>query len=38
VGTQIANLPSIRLYEKLGFSLVKSAYVMHRHVPQPENR
>jgi ribosomal protein S18 acetylase RimI-like enzyme len=38
VGTQIANLPSIRLYQKFGFSLVKSAYVMHLHVPQPENR
>jgi ribosomal protein S18 acetylase RimI-like enzyme len=38
VGTQIANLPSIRLYEKFGFSLIKSAYVMHLHVPQPGNR
>lgn len=32
VGTQIANLPSMRLYPKIGFSLIKSAYVMHRHV------
>jgi len=38
VGTQIANLPSIHLYQKLGFSLIKSAYVMHLHVPQPGNR
>jgi GNAT superfamily N-acetyltransferase len=38
VGTQIANLPSIRLYQKLGFSLIKSAYVMHLHLPQPGNR
>lgn len=38
VGTQIANLPSIRLYPKFGFSLVRSAYVMHLHVPQPGNR
>jgi GNAT superfamily N-acetyltransferase len=37
VGTQIANLPSIHLYQKLGFSLVKSAYVMHLHLPQPGN-
>jgi ribosomal protein S18 acetylase RimI-like enzyme len=34
VGTQIANLPSLHLYQKLGFSLVKSAYVMHLHLPQ----
>lgn len=32
VGTQIANVPSIRLYEGLGFSLVKADYCMHRHV------
>jgi GNAT superfamily N-acetyltransferase len=37
VGTQIANLPSLRLYPKFGFSLVKSAYVMHLHVPPPGN-
>lgn len=37
VGTQIANLPSIRLYQKCGFSLIKSAYVMHFHVPPPGN-
>ena len=31
VGTQISNVPSIRLYEKLGFRIVKSQYVLHRH-------
>lgn len=31
VGTQVANTPSIRLYEKLGFSLRKSQYVLHKH-------
>jgi ribosomal protein S18 acetylase RimI-like enzyme len=38
VGTQIANLPSMRLYQKIGFSLIKSAYVMHRHVLPQGNR
>jgi dTDP-4-amino-4,6-dideoxy-D-galactose acyltransferase len=33
VGTQIANVPSVRLYEKLGFSLAASEYVLHKHVP-----
>ncbi len=32
VGTQIANTPSIRLYERLGFSMMRSQYVLHRHV------
>ncbi|GIX47105.1 MAG: hypothetical protein KatS3mg131_1316 [Candidatus Tectimicrobiota bacterium] len=32
VGTQAANIPSVRLYERLGFTLVRSAYVMHWHV------
>ena len=31
VGTQIANVPSIRLYTKLGFAFSKSAYVLHLH-------
>lgn len=31
VGTQIANVPSIRLYTKLGFVLSKSSYVLHLH-------
>lgn len=31
VGTQIANLPSIRLYTKLGFAFARSHYVLHAH-------
>ena len=31
VGTQIANVPSIRLYEKLGFTVASSAYTFHYH-------
>lgn len=31
VGTQIANVPSIRLYEKLGFKMYDSSYVFHYH-------
>ena len=31
VGTQIANVPSIRLYTKLGFVLSRSQYVLHAH-------
>lgn len=32
VGTQVANVPSVRLYTKLGFALAKSQYVLHRHL------
>ena len=32
VGTQAANVPSLRLYAALGFSIRSSAYVLHRHV------
>ena len=32
VGTQAANVHSLRLYEDLGFSVIKTQYVMHRHV------
>ena len=32
VGTQVANVPSMRLYQKLGFSITNTAYVMHKHV------
>jgi len=32
VGTQVANTPSTRFYERLGFSLRKSQYVLHLHV------
>jgi ribosomal protein S18 acetylase RimI-like enzyme len=31
VGTQIANTPSLRLYETLGFRVVGSQYVLHYH-------
>ena len=31
VGTQVANIPSVRLYEKLGFRLIASQYVLHMH-------
>lgn len=34
VGTQIANLPSLRLYEGCGFRVCSTEYVLHRH-PQP---
>jgi len=33
VGTQVANLPSVRLYEKLGFRLADAQYVFHFHNP-----
>jgi len=32
VGTQVANIPSNRFYEKLGFRLAQSQYVLHAHV------
>lgn len=32
VGTQAANIPSIALYQKFGFAISKTAYVMHMHV------
>ncbi len=32
VGTQAANIPSMRLFQKLGFCNVKTQYVMHMHV------
>lgn len=35
VGTQAANLPSLRLYEKLGFTIAKTQYVMHMHGGPP---
>lgn len=31
VGTQLANTPSLRLYEKLGFRVCGASYVLHRH-------
>ena len=31
VGTQIANMPSLALYHRLGFRIVSAAYVLHLH-------
>lgn len=31
VGTQIANTESLALYAKLGFGIISSSYVLHRH-------
>jgi ribosomal protein S18 acetylase RimI-like enzyme len=31
VGTQICNVPSLRLYERLGFRVTDASYVLHRH-------
>jgi GNAT superfamily N-acetyltransferase len=33
VGTQAANVPSLRLYERMGFLISRTQYVMHRHIP-----
>ena len=30
-GTQLANVPSVRLYEKMGFQLASAEYIFHRH-------
>ena len=35
VGTQAANVPSLRLYTRLGFQIVHTAYVLHRHIGPP---
>lgn len=32
VGTQAANTPSLSLYERMGFSIARASYVMHKHV------
>ena len=32
VGTQIANVPSMRLYESCGYHISSAAYVLHAHV------
>jgi len=37
VGTQAANVASVRLYEKLGFRLIGSQYVLHYHLPEKES-
>jgi len=31
VGTQISNIPSIKLYQKLGFNIEGAKYVFHYH-------
>jgi ribosomal protein S18 acetylase RimI-like enzyme len=31
VGTQIANVPSLRLYEGMGFRVVETRYILHYH-------
>jgi ribosomal protein S18 acetylase RimI-like enzyme len=35
VGTQIANGPAIRAYQKMGFVLARSQYIFHYHGPMP---
>lgn len=30
-GTQLANVPSLRLYEKMGFRVAEASYVFHHH-------
>ena len=30
-GTQVANLPALRLYGRLGFAVARTDYVLHRH-------
>jgi len=37
VGTQVANIPSIRLYEQAGFRLADSSYVLHAHVQREQD-
>lgn len=34
VGTQAANIPSMRLYENCGFRMAETAYVLHAHIPE----
>jgi ribosomal protein S18 acetylase RimI-like enzyme len=36
VGTQIANIPSMRLYAHFGFYIAEAAYVLHAHVRNGE--
>lgn len=33
VGTQVANAPSLRFYQRHGFTVARSQYVVHLHVP-----
>jgi dTDP-4-amino-4,6-dideoxy-D-galactose acyltransferase len=32
VGTQISNIPAMRLYESIGFRMTETSYVLHAHV------
>jgi dTDP-4-amino-4,6-dideoxy-D-galactose acyltransferase len=32
VGTQISNIPAMRLYESMGFRVTETSYVLHAHV------
>lgn len=36
VGTQISNVPALRLYESLGFRVAETAYVLHAHAKNGE--
>ena len=36
VGTQVANIPSCRLYESMGFRLINSQYVLHGWSSHPQ--
>lgn len=36
VGTQIANIPSMRLYQACGYNVSNSTYVLHAHVNEGE--
>jgi ribosomal protein S18 acetylase RimI-like enzyme len=38
VGTQVANIRSVRLYEQAGFRMAASAYVLHAHYRRGEPR
>ena len=34
VGTQVANIASLRLYQKVGFHISSSSYILHFHYPK----
>jgi ribosomal protein S18 acetylase RimI-like enzyme len=37
VGTQVANIPSMRLYQTFGFNIIKTQYVMHMSIPDEKS-
>ncbi|MFA6316466.1 MAG: GNAT family N-acetyltransferase [Elusimicrobiota bacterium] len=37
VGTQAANIPSMRLYESCGFKVFQTAYVLHKHLKKEKS-